>query len=547
LWAAWGLIRPMSSLPSSNPAPPDAPVADAMLAPVLAALAGEQGLRPALAAVSAELRRLTGYEWVGFARVDAQLGVFIYESFSSDRATPIHPGYTLPLDAGVVGEAARTGEAVVVPDVRRHEGYLPLLASTQSEVALPVLLDGVTVGVLNIEHASPTDFSEWLPALRVVAAVAALLFERDALRRRLAMLEELGEIHADLSNIVLADAPLDAVLQRVVDYLYERFSLSLCTLLLVEGSRTLLLKAYAGHSVVHLQRNRPWPADRGLVGRAFRERQTVFVPDVRQDPGYLEANRLTRATLAIPIRAGGEVLGILALESPISEAFSSERRRVLEVLTGHLGGAIRLASTHQRLLESMSSLAERSADLDRANRALLRANTRLRELSLVDALTGIGNRRAFEQGIRDLWSRCAAEGKPLALMMIDIDYFKNYNDHYGHAEGDACLVRVASAIRATLRGPDDLVMRYGGEEFAVLLPASDQDEARRCAQRIQAAVAALGIRHERSPVAATVTLSLGVAVVHPGAGLRLRTLVERADRALYAAKDMGRNRAEIAT
>ncbi len=535
---------------------PSTPLADSVSSPerspgrilsaVMAAAAGHDALRAALAAASEEIRRHGGFEWVGFARVDRDLGVFSYESFSSDRASPVHVGYTLPLGAGVVGDAARQGRTLVVPDVRRHHDYLPLLASTRSEVAVPVMLEGEAVGVLNVEHCEPTDFSGLVEAFEAIAQLVALLFQRDFAQRRIAMLEELDDIHADLSSMMLADAALDVVLQRVVDYLYERFSLTLCAVLLLDGGRTLLLRAYAGHSVVHLQRNRPWPTDRGLVGRAFRERQTVFVADVRSDPAYLEANRLTRSTLAIPVDAGNELLGVLALESASSESFSSERRRMLEVLTSHLAGAIRLAATHERLLASMSSLAERGSDLDRANRALVRANARLRELSLVDALTGIGNRRAFEQSIRAIWANCAADQRSLSLLMIDIDNFKDFNDHYGHPEGDACVTRVASAIRATLRARDDCVMRYGGDEFAVLLPGADIDEARRCAERTHAAVSALGLRHEKSATSTTVTLSIGAASVVPGSGRRPRSLIERADQALLRAKSLGRNRTETA-
>jgi diguanylate cyclase (GGDEF)-like protein len=513
---------------------------------VMTAFIAQAGLRPALAAACEEIRRVTGYDWVGFASVDPQFGVLSYDAMSSGHASPVQPGYTLPLETGVVGAVARSGEPLLVLDVQSHDSYLPLLTSTRSELALPIAIDGATVAVLNVEHDQRTDFGEHLDALQTVAGATAMLFERHTARQRIGMLEDLGEMHADLSAIMLAEAGLDLVLQRVVDYLYERLSLTLCTLLLAEGNRTLLLKAFAGHSVVHLQRNRPWPADRGLVGRAFRARKTVFVADVRQDPVYLEANRMTRATLAIPIRSGNDMLGVLALESPSSEAFSSERRRMLEALTGHLSGAIRLAATHERLLASMSSLAERSSDLDRANRALVRANTRLRELSLVDALTGIGNRRAFEQGVRELWALCAAEQQPLSLLMIDIDHFKAYNDVYGHLEGDVCLTRVAASIRATLRSTNDRVMRYGGEEFAVLLANADIAEAQRCANRIQAAVSALGLRHETSPTSSNLTLSIGAASVQPGGGRRPRTLIERADKALYQAKTLGRNRTERA-
>ena len=142
----------------------------------------------------------------------------------------------------------------------------------------------------------------------------------------------------------------------------------------------------------------------------------------------------------------------------------------------------------------------------------------LRSLVFVDGLTGVANRRRFDEALLSEWRQCRRAGTPLALLMIDIDHFKRYNDHYGHPTGDACLQQVAAVLKAAMQRACDLVARYGGEEFVCLLPGCDQAPALAKAQALQAALAAQGIAHEASPTAAWVTLSIGVAVAQPQAG-----------------------------
>ena len=165
----------------------------------------------------------------------------------------------------------------------------------------------------------------------------------------------------------------------------------------------------------------------------------------------------------------------------------------------------------------------------------------LRSLVFIDGLTGVANRRRFDEALLSEWRQCQRAGTPLALLMIDIDHFKRYNDHYGHPTGDACLQQVAAVLKAAMQRASDLVARYGGEEFVCLLPGCDQAAALAKARALQEALAAQGIVHEASPTAACVTLSIGVAVAQPQAGGSPAALVAAADAALYSAKHRGRN------
>jgi diguanylate cyclase (GGDEF)-like protein len=170
----------------------------------------------------------------------------------------------------------------------------------------------------------------------------------------------------------------------------------------------------------------------------------------------------------------------------------------------------------------------------------------LRRWSMLDGLTGIANRRAFDMALDTEWERAEKSGESLGLVLCDIDYFKLYNDLYGHPSGDACLQSVAAVLRDGATNPYDVVARYGGEEFALLLPGVEAADAAQVAQRLCAAVSALEIPHAGSHVSSHVTLSLGVATHTPLPGLRPGVLVRAADEALYQAKDEGRNRVVLA-
>ena len=172
---------------------------------------------------------------------------------------------------------------------------------------------------------------------------------------------------------------------------------------------------------------------------------------------------------------------------------------------------------------------------------LRRAQLHLAALSELDGLTGIANRRRFDDALAKEWKRSARYGTPLALVMADIDFFKQLNDHYGHPAGDQCLQRVAQAMIAAVRRPTDLAARVGGEEFAALLADTDIDGALQIARAVADNVRALKIEHALSPHRLA-TVSCGAAVMRPREGMAPVELLERADRALYRAKEAGRDR-----
>jgi diguanylate cyclase (GGDEF)-like protein len=165
----------------------------------------------------------------------------------------------------------------------------------------------------------------------------------------------------------------------------------------------------------------------------------------------------------------------------------------------------------------------------------------LRSLAQLDGLTGLANRRHFDSKLDAEWRRGVRSGSPLALILIDIDYFKNFNDCYGHPAGDACLQRVAMCLRAGFTRSADLVARYGGEEFVCVLPETPLAGAEAKAQSLESSIRSLGIAHEKSEVSGgIVTVSLGVAVALPSIRARSADLVLGADRSLYLAKHAGR-------
>ena len=174
--------------------------------------------------------------------------------------------------------------------------------------------------------------------------------------------------------------------------------------------------------------------------------------------------------------------------------------------------------------------------------ALEEANQKLERLSFLDGLTNIANRRRFDEFLHIEWRRAAREAAPLSVILADIDFFKAYNDTYGHEAGDEILKKVAGALAVTVNRPADLVARYGGEEFVVALPGTDAAGALVLAERLRAAVEALAVAHSTSRAAAHVTISVGVATTIPERGAAPEALVAAADQALYEAKHDGRNR-----
>ncbi|MBK1986717.1 PleD family two-component system response regulator [Sphaerospermopsis aphanizomenoides BCCUSP55] len=197
----------------------------------------------------------------------------------------------------------------------------------------------------------------------------------------------------------------------------------------------------------------------------------------------------------------------------------------------------------QRLLIEQNKLLQQEIkDRQRFEAALLAANQQLQLFALLDGLTGVANRRKFDEYLNLEWQRLAREQQPLSLLLCDVDFFKNYNDTYGHLIGDNCLKQIAIAIQFAVKRPADLVARYGGEEFAVILSNTDYQGAIYVAEEIHQEINKLRIFHAQSPVDKFVTLSTGVATILPNLNVEPNTLIKVVDTALYTAKKEGRNK-----
>jgi diguanylate cyclase (GGDEF)-like protein len=259
-------------------------------------------------------------------------------------------------------------------------------------------------------------------------------------------------------------------------------------------------------------------------------RATLLLDDPANDPRFGHhpylAQRQPKSVLCLPVHTQGKLVAVVYLENNLMEsAFTPKHQQTLELL----GAQAAISLVNARLYDSLErKVAERTEEL--------------RQMSMKDGLTGIANRRSFDERLAVELRRGLRSQAPLSLLMIDIDHFKQYNDHYGHFQGDDCIRAVAAALTGAVSRAGDLVARYGGEEFAILLPDTDPDAALQVAQACQDAVAGLAIPHDRSGVAAAITLSIGVGTITVGPDASEATLITRADQALYRAKRGGRNR-----
>lgn len=196
----------------------------------------------------------------------------------------------------------------------------------------------------------------------------------------------------------------------------------------------------------------------------------------------------------------------------------------------------------EALVGFMFDISERK----QTEQKLLQLQKQLEELSYQDGLTGVANRRMFDNRLQMEWSNAQRNSLPLSLILLDIDYFKQYNDHYGHVRGDDCLKSVGQALSGAAVRPRDLLARYGGEEFVLLLPETDAQAAAQVAERCRQLIREQNIQHAHSQVAPLLTISLGVGTLVPGPFDQPEAFLERVDSLLYKAKHQGRDQAVLA-
>ena len=341
--------------------------------------------------------------------------------------------------------------------------------------------------------------------------------DRDASGRR-AMLTE---ILAQVSREALQGESFEATLQCIVDCLVRRLPIAIASIILLDDAGThFVQEVWAGELNLDQPTPMAWPISMGAAGRCVRLGQAQLIVDVDHDPDYVPGNLEVRSEYLVPIRHRTRLHGVLNIESTHADFFTPETCAVFDAVADQIAGAIHLT----RVL----------GELEIANR-------KLQQLSMSDGLTGIANRRCFDQRLASDWALLAREGRPLALVMVDADCFKALNDARGHLYGDECLRELARICTAFAERECDLAARFGGEELALLLPGCDLRDAHRIGESLRVQVEAMAMRHPDSLVGPHVTVSIGVSAIQPGPAHSPDALIAAADRALYSAKAAGRN------
>ncbi len=488
-------------------------------------------LRPMLQRITDALSKKFGWEFVALMTVDRERGAFVCEAVTTAAKTDVYVGYGRALGSGVVGQVAATSVPIVIDDVSTYANYFETMPGARSEICVPVVHHGDLVAILNLESARLAAFHGQLPLLQTVAdqiagAIASAQLY-DELRQRARLMEMMSEV----SRTALEATELKELLHRIVRYIQERFPLELASIVLYDPEREEFMQAAsAGH--ISIAPSERWSIRHGIIGRCIRSRTTQIVPDVTRDPEYVTVNERTTSELVVPITFNQDTLGVLNLESASPLVFSPANVLAFEAFADQVAGAIHLAAVNERLADTTRLLEQKSSALEEANAHLANAIETLHRISTQDGLTGLSNRRHFDETLALEWRRAARSRAPLSLLLLDIDHFKPYNDAHGHQAGDDLLRRVAQTLREAVHRAADFVARYGGEEFVVLLPETDREHARAIAESLRAKIEETGV-----------TVSIGVATaVATRDSSGVEEIVRNADEALYEAKRSGRNR-----
>lgn len=280
------------------------------------------------------------------------------------------------------------------------------------------------------------------------------------------------------------------------------------------------------------------------IAQAIQIKPTVILQDLVM-PG-LDGLTLVREYRNNPLTKDIPIIVLSTKEDALikSAAFSAGANDYLVKLPDTIELVARIRY-HSRSYMTLLQRDEAYRALRVSQQQLLDTNLVLQRLMNSDGLTGLSNRRHFDEYLELEWRRATRDQTQLSLMMIDVDYFKAYNDNFGHLEGDEALRQVAKAIRASCARPSDLPARYGGEEFALVLPNTSPGGARLLAEKLRMTVAGMNIPHIAPAPGSNLTVSIGISTVTPEIGSNSRQLIQDADKGLYAAKHNGRNQVSV--
>jgi diguanylate cyclase (GGDEF)-like protein len=409
----------------------------------------------------------------------------------------------------------RTAQPALLDDVTTDRDYVAADPAVRSEAAVPIIIDSEVRGVLNVEAGperilGPGDLQllQTLARQLSVALRNATLYD-EAKRTR----DELSVLY-DAAKAISSSLEMESVLEMLVQVPCRAFGYEYGAILLVdEHTGDLVIEATHGYSPS--TRGYRVASGKGITGWVLRMGKAEFVRDVREDARYIDVNRDVVAEIAVPLIREGRVIGVFNIESTRPGALGERDVSILTALAGYATIAIQNA----RLFAQTEHLAT------------------------TDGLTGLFNHRHLHQAMERMLERCRREERPLALIMLEIDNFKRYNDTYGHQRGDEVLRIVAEMLRKGSRATD-IVARYGGDEFMIVLPDTGKDTAGDVGERLRRAIEAYPFRLGEN-IVTNVTLSVGIAA-SPDDGDTVDALVDAVDRAQYSAKRSGGNKVQSA-
>jgi len=343
--------------------------------------------------------------------------------------------------------------------------------------------------------------------------------DQEKFTQRLARLQTLTH----LNQIISSSLEIEKVLTEISKATARLMDAQIVTIWKAdEATQTLELKAFSDEKIHEDFRIRNMPFSQGGAGLVATHRRPINIPDVFVDKRIVNHDWWQKHSLksffGYPIFLDQTLVAVLGLGCQKPLLLEPEDQTILENLVAQAAIAIKNARLFQEI----------------------------RRLSISDGLTGIANRRHFDKQFSREWQRNRRNNLPIGVVMIDIDFFKNYNDTYGHQVGDECLKQVAETLQKSLRRPGDLLARYGGEEFAALLPEINLEGTAKIAYSMHQAVIELSIPHRGSKVHKNLTISLGVASGQLNEYQTPEDLLAKADQALYEAKNGGRNQIALA-
>ena len=442
------------------------------------------------------------------------VAVLLLEPQSQQLRVRTHSGWNdeslgtlLTPGTGLIGAAAQQKRPIYAPDVTKDSRYISTIASTRSEIALPLLVRDEVVGVLDCQSDRPSFFdAETIDLLMLFSAHASIAIQN----ARLFSLEERKAAQLEAINLIArqttAVLDINELMEKVCTLVLNAFPVDHAAILLLEEGN-LVFRAHRGKFAPRFLEGQTFPSDQGLLAKAIETGKPVLENDATTVPGYFAGFKETRSEVCIPLMSFGETVGVLSLESAKVNAFDPSDLPSLESVADICANAIQNARYFEKI----------------------------RHMAYVDGLTGLFNRRFFESKIEEEIERSKRYQGAMSVIMMDVDQFKRLNDEFGHLLGDDILRQVSTICGQNLRKVD-VACRFGGEEFAIILPETAGEQAFMVADKLRKVISQTvfpGVPHP-------ITVTAGVASF-PVNGSNRDELVRAADEALYAGKQGGRN------